>query len=123
MITQVIHTIKPVSILSTALNAKLVFLNYTSFLEILIRLSLLDINSTLPGKKIHELFSIFFFYLVTDISDTFKESRKPMDTKPKTKQNYRFCRNPFYPYFYINSTGTDSDIEKCKANFKYNQFL
>ena len=46
-----------------------------------------------------------------------------MDTKAKTRQNYRFCKKPFYPHFYINSTGTDTDVKQCQGSFKYNQFL
>ena len=46
-----------------------------------------------------------------------------MDSKEKTSQDYRFCKKPFYPHFYINSTGTDTDVKKYQAIFQYNQFL
>ena len=46
-----------------------------------------------------------------------------MDSKAKTRQDYRFSKKPFYPHSYINSTGTDTDVKKCQASFQYNQFL
>ena len=52
-----------------------------------------------------------------------KQNSKSMDSKAKTRQDYRCCKKPFYPLFYINFTGTDTDVKKRQASFQYNQFL
>lgn len=126
MITQVSQATKLVSLLFAIRNTKLVPLKVNLISEDIntCGLSRYEYNSSMIKKKISELFSIFFFYLITEKKMWYlKNSRKSVDTKAKARQNYRFCKKPFYPHFYINSIGTDTDVKQCQASFKYNQFL